>query len=73
MQQRVCYENNLVYSVYVLNENVENWVDSLMITNKINNIMSILNILKDICTIGLQIKKNTFPSIAYNVLVVKEF
>ena len=39
---------------------------------KINH-MSISKILTDLCAIRQKIKKNTFASIVYNVLVVKEF
>ena len=41
---------------------------------KISHIMSISKILTDLCAIRQGVKvKNTFTSIDYNVLVVKEF
>ena len=39
----------------------------------ISHIMSILKILTDLCEIRQKKIKNTFASIVYNVLLVKEF
>ena len=59
-----CYENNLVYPVYISNEKFENCTDLLMISK----------ILTDLCAMEQKIKiKSTFASIVYNVLVVEEF
>ena len=67
-----CYENNLVYPVYVSAQNFEECMDLLMM--KISHIMSVLKILTYLCVIREKVKiKNTVTSIAYNVLVVKEF
>ena len=42
-----CYENNLVYPIYVSNEKSENCMDLLLIVDKISHIMSISKILTD--------------------------
>ena len=67
----------MVYPVYVSNEKCKNCMDLLMITDEnksILKIMSILKILTDLCAIRQKTKiKNSFASIVYNVLVVKEF
>ena len=71
-----CYENNLVYPVYVSNKKFENCMDLLMITNvkKKDLIMCILRILTDLCAIKQEIRKEKiFASISYNVLVLIEF
>ena len=72
-----CYDNDMVYPVYVSNEKCENCMDLLMITDEnksILKIMPILQLLTDLCAIRQKAEiKNTFASIAYNVLVVKEF
>ena len=66
-----CYENNLVCPVYVPNEKFENYMDLL---TKKSHIRSISKILTDLCVIRQNARlKNTFASIVYNVLVVREF
>ena len=63
-----CYETGLIYPLHISDENFKNWVDLLMIDT-----MSILKILAHLCVIRQGVKiKNTFTSIVYNVLVVKE-
>ena len=52
-----CYENNLVYPVYVSDQKFEDCVDLLVIPNE-NHIMSISKILRDLFVIGQSIKKN---------------
>ena len=55
------FENNLVYSVNISDEKVENCIDWLMIT--LYYIVSISKILIDLCAIRQKIKiKNTFAS-----------
>ena len=61
-----CYENNLVYPVYISNEKTENCMDLLLITH---GNMSHYVYVKDFNRfIG-----NKTKSIVYNSLVVKEF
>ena len=52
-----CYENNLVYPVYVLNEKFENSMNLLMIADENK---SILKTLTSLCAIWKGLKKNQF-------------
>ena len=47
-----CYENNLVYPVYVSDPKFENCIDLLLITKEVGHMMSILQILTDLCSTG---------------------
>ena len=69
-----CYENNLVYPVYVSVQKVEDCVDLLLITDKISHTLCILKILTDLCVITQNVGlKNIFADIMYNVLVVEKY
>ena len=64
----------LVYPVHISDEKFENCMDLLMITDKNSHTICISRVLTDLCVIRQKTKiKNTFASIAYNVLVVKKF
>ena len=65
-----CYENNMVYPVYVSNETFENCMDLLV---KTCHIMVIRKILADLRAISQKIKMKLFSDIVCSVLVVKEF
>ena len=61
-----CYENGLIYPVYVSSKKIDNCMDLLLI-------MCILKILTDSCAIRQKIMiKNTFANVVYNILVVKK-
>ena len=68
-----CYENDLVYPVYVSNEKSENCMDLLMITGENKSHYVYIKYLS-LCTIRQKtIIKNAFASTVYSALVVKEF
>ena len=68
-----CYENKLIYPVYVSDQKFKNCMDLLLISDE-KNIMSISKILIDFCDIKQKVKiKNTFEDIVYNVLLIKKF
>ena len=65
-----CYENKIVYLVFLLSQKFRDSIDLLIL----NLIMCILKILADLCLIKQNIKvKDTFISLVYNALVVKEY
>ena len=54
------YKNNLFYPVYLSDQNFDDCINLLMITDEVKNKQT-------------NKQKNSFSSIVYNVLVVKEF
>ena len=69
-----CYENNLVYLVYLLNKKFENCMDLLMITHiNRSHYVHVKVFNRFMCNTKKVKIKNSFPSFVYNVLVVKEF
>ena len=67
-----CYENNLVFPIYISDPKFENrWICCLQFT-KTSHIMCISMILTDLCFTKQRIKtKNTFARVVGSVLVVK--
>ena len=69
-----CYENNMVYPVYVSNGKFENCIDLLMITDKYK---SHYVCIKDLNTFMHSKTKNknkkNFANTVYNVLVMRKF
>ena len=69
-----CYENNLIYPVYVSNQKFKDCIDLRLITDEVSHIMCILRILTDLCVIRQNVGlKNTFAYIVYDVLVVRKY
>ena len=69
-----CYENNLIYPVYVSNQKFKDCIDLWLITAEVSHIMCILRILTDLCVIRQNVGlKNTFAYIVYDVLVVRKY
>ena len=74
-----CNENDLVYPVYTSNEKPKNCMNLLLnlllnLQMKKCHIISTSKILTELCAIKQKMRiKNSFASIAYNVLVVKKF
>ena len=70
-----CYENKVVYPVYLSDQKFSDSMD-LLFKYQINSslIMCILKILIDLCSIKQTTRvKNTFARIVYSVLVLKRF
>ena len=67
-----CYDNNLLYPVYISNENFESCMDLLIMSILFLFHYVYIKILADLCAIRQKIK-NIFASIICNVLVVKEW
>ena len=68
------YGNKLVYPVHISNEKFQNCMNLLMITYENKSHYVCIKDLTDLCAIRRKAGiKNTFASIVYNVLVVKEF
>ena len=68
------YGNKLVYPVHISNEKFQNCMNLLMITYENKSHYVCIKDLTDLCAIRRKVGiKNTFASIVYNVLVVKEF
>ena len=59
-----CYENNLVYPVYVLNEKFENSMNLLMIADENK---SILKTLTSLCAIWQGLKKKPVLRILFTM------
>ena len=69
-----CYENNLVYPVYVSDQNLKIIWIYCRYQIKISHIMCILKILIDLCVIRQNARlEDAFANIVYNILLVKEF
>ena len=70
-----CYENNMTYPVYLLDQKFENCMDLLLVTHmKISLIMCISKILTDLYPIKQKIEiRNIFGNVVYIVLVMKKF
>ena len=68
-----CHENNLIYPVYVSDQEFHNSMDLLLISAENKLIMCILKILTDLCAIKQKAKtKNIFANVVYSVLLVKK-
>ena len=69
-----CYENNLVYHVYVSNKKFESCMDLLIITDENKSHYVYIKNFNKFMYNKTKIRiKNTFGSIDYNFLVVKMF
>ena len=70
-----CYENNMTYPVYLLDQKFENCMDLLLVTHmKISLIMCISKVLTDLYPIKQKIEiRNIFGNVVYIVLVMKKF
>ena len=68
----LCYENKLVFPIFVSDQKFENSIDLLLITDGDKSHYCTSKILTDLCFTNQRIKtKNTFVKTVYNVLVVK--
>ena len=69
-----CYENKVVYPVYLSDQKISDSMDLLLISDKFKSHYVILKILTDLCSIKQNTRvKNTFVRIVYSVLVLKRF
>ena len=69
-----CYENNLVYPVYVSDQKFKRLMDLLLITNENkSHYVHIKDFNRLRCNETKCKTKKIFANIVYNVLVVKEF
>ena len=69
-----CYENNLVYPVYVSDQKFKRLMDLLLITNENKSYyVHIKDFNRLRCNETKCKTKKIFSNIVYNVLVVKEF
>ena len=70
-----CYENRLVFPIYISDLKFENTMDLLVVNNGGNHIMCTSKVLTDKYLTKYtftKIKtKNTFAKVAYSILVVK--
>ena len=64
-----CYENNLVFPIYISNKTFENSTNLLLVTD---GDKSHYVYIKDLCFTKQRVKtKNTFAKVVHSVLVVK--
>ena len=69
-----CYENIIIYLLYISGEKFSDCMDLLLIFEKTSHAMCILKISADLCLIKQRIKtKSTFAVVFCSVLVVKMF
>ena len=69
-----CYENKLNYSVYISDQEFENCMDLLLISDQSkSHYVYIKDFNRFMCNKTKCKIKNTFADIAYNVAVVKKF
>ena len=69
-----CYENGLVYPVYVSDQDFRDCMDLLLITEEGRSHYVYIKSLTDSYAIRQSVKiKNTFVDTVYNTLLVKEF
>ena len=67
-----CYDNKLIFPIYISDLNFKNSMDLLLVTDEKSHTMCITWILTDLCFTKQRIKiKNTFVKVVYSVLVVK--
>ena len=67
-----CYENEMVFPIYVSDKKFKDSIDLSLLINDINHIMCTSKILTHLCFIKQKIKiKNGFVEVVYNALVVK--
>ena len=67
-----CYENKLVFPIYVSDQRFGNSIDLLLLIDKASHIMCTSNTFTDLCFTQRTIKtKNSFARVVCSVLVVK--
>ena len=69
-----CYENNLIYPVYVSDQKFENCMNLLLITDENKSYyVYIKDFNRFMCNKTKHKNKNIFANVVYNVLVVKKY
>ena len=68
-----CYENEMVFPIYISDKKFEDSIDLLLLLMMINHIMSTSKILTHLFFIKQKIKlKNGFVKVVYSALVMKK-
>ena len=67
-----CYQNKLIFPIYISDQKFENLMDLLLVNDESKRRCVLLKFLTDLCFTKQRIKtKNTFARVVYSALVVK--
>ena len=69
-----CYENRLIFAIYISDEKLENSMDFLLVIDENKSHYAYIKDFKDLCFMKQTIKtKNTFAKVVYIVLVIEKY